>query len=527
MLLSPTKESQENTVDMKGLSASALQHMIDFIYTGQLELDFENLIEMLNAASHLQIQTALELCSDYMITLLTFSNADELLNIAEVYSLARVTEFYNNKVLHNFEEFSRTNQFLMLSPEQITRYLADDNLRIRSEGLLLDVVAKWYSHDQKRAEHLEDVVKNVRLCLVSDVQLVQLQQHWLSRQFPKVISHRIVDGIKYHQDSSNGHPWLSETAKIRSTEKSLVLIHQGSAYKPFEVTAFDEKEGKFYQLSTDISGSRDCRVATIDNFVYICRVVDCGGGALMNSLLRFDPRHLALQELTPCRRLRIDPALVSKGQWLYVFGGTNETYAILDSVECYDVRSNSWVDLLPMPEATHSHAATVCGDYIYLSGGVSCTDRQPSTNLFRYMPSSHQWETLSGMRSARRLHEMAALGDKLYIVGGIGSHSFHQQTQIPIECYNTQSDQWTLLTSTLAGRSVGHFIKYFGQILSIGREHYEATEDDLWLYDIETDTWNHKTKAPRRTGLTSAFCTMMYINFFDEKVAKRVLSDKR
>jgi len=55
MLLSPTKESQENTVDMKGLSASALQHMIDFIYTGQLELDFENLIEMLNAASHLQV----------------------------------------------------------------------------------------------------------------------------------------------------------------------------------------------------------------------------------------------------------------------------------------------------------------------------------------------------------------------------------------------------------------------------------------------------------------------------------------
>ena len=55
MLLGPTKESKENTVDMKGLSSSALQYMIDFIYSGEMELDFENLIETLNAASHLQV----------------------------------------------------------------------------------------------------------------------------------------------------------------------------------------------------------------------------------------------------------------------------------------------------------------------------------------------------------------------------------------------------------------------------------------------------------------------------------------
>jgi N-acetylneuraminic acid mutarotase len=134
---------------------------------------------------------------------------------------------------------------------------------------------------------------------------------------------------------------------------------------------------------------------------------------------------------------------------------------------------------------------------------------------------------MPGFQCARRLHEMAAIDDKLYIVGGIGSHSFHQQTQIPIECYNTLNKQWTMLTSTLAGRSIGHFIEYGGHILSIGREHYEATEDDLWIYNVTTDTWSHKTKAPRRTGLASAFCAMLHLNFFDEKIAKCVLSDKR
>ena len=40
---------------MKGLSSAALEHMIDFIYTGEMELDYENLLETLNAASHLQV----------------------------------------------------------------------------------------------------------------------------------------------------------------------------------------------------------------------------------------------------------------------------------------------------------------------------------------------------------------------------------------------------------------------------------------------------------------------------------------
>jgi len=48
----------------------------------------------------------------------------------------------------------------------------------------------------------------------------------------------------------------------------------------------------------------------------------------------------------------------------------------------------------------------------------------------------------------------------LYVVGGIGvHHSFHQQTQIPVERYDLAANQWTVLTSsTLAGRSIGHYL---------------------------------------------------------------------
>ncbi len=528
MLAGPMKESKENQVDLKALSADALQLIIDFIYSGEMELDLENLMDVLNAGSHLQVQSALDLCSDFMISLLTFANADQLLNIADMYSLNKVTEYYKNKVLQNFEDFSNTEQFMCLSASQLSRYLASDGLRIRSESLLCDIVAKWYNNDQKRIDGLESVVKCIRFGIATELQLQHLQQNWLTRQFPTMLNY-ISEGLKYHRDSGMGHPWLSDLTKIRSQDASLTLIHQGSSYRRFEVTAYNHDDGKFYQLATDITGSRDCRISCVDNFVYICRVVDCGGGTLMNSLLRFDPRHLALQELTPCRRLRIDPVLIANGNWLYMTGGTNENFAFLDSVECYDVRSNSWVDLGPLPEAVHSHAGVAEGECIYISGGVTAQaqDHVPTAHMYSYKPTTRQWVAKASMHCARRLHDMVAVNHKLYTLGGIGPQSYHQQTQIPIESYNCDTDQWTLLVSTLAGRSVGHFIPYRGGILSIGREHYEATEDDMWLYDIESDTWRRFIKAPRRTALASASCAMLYLNFFDDKIARRAISTEK
>ena len=55
MLMGPMKESKEDSVDLKGITADAMEHIIEFIYSGEMELDFYNLYEILNAASHLQV----------------------------------------------------------------------------------------------------------------------------------------------------------------------------------------------------------------------------------------------------------------------------------------------------------------------------------------------------------------------------------------------------------------------------------------------------------------------------------------
>ena len=490
----------------------------------------------------LQVRAALDLCSEYIMSILTFSNAKDLVEIANQYSLSRVSEFYANKVLAEFEEFARTPSFLALKVEVLAGYLANDRLRVRSEYLLVDAVVRWCAHDvSTRTELLPTLVKSIRFALMSRAELQSLLSTF-GQQTPEIRG-MIETGLEYHRIVSAGkHPSIVEgttSARTRAPSKSLVLVHQGSSMRPFEIVAFDSATMRFYSLLSNTDGGRDYRVIATGGFAYVLKVTDSGGGALLNELVRFDPRHLTLTMLTPCRRLRLDPAVAAVDRQIYIFGGSVDTPSgtagdtVLSSVERYDVATDSWSEVGPMPTATHSHAALEVDGVVYISGGVTATHvRSVSDQLLRYSPAGGVYTYCAPMHCARRLHEMVSASDNavLYVVGGIGTHhSFHQQTQIPIERYDIAANQWTVLGSTtLAGRSIGHFLAIDdSSVVSVGREHHQATEDDIWRYEVSLDAWSPYVKAPSRMSLASTSCLLMHINFHDEKVSKKLIPERR
>ena len=236
------------------------------------------------------------------------------------------------------------------------------------------------------------------------------------------------------------------------------MVHVGTSQLPFLITAFNHDTKTFYNLYGDVNGIRECRLAAVDNFAYICRVVDFGGGSLMSSLFRFDPRHLVGQELLPMRRLRSEFSFVAHQRRLYAFGGATETFAILDSVECYDVASNTWEELPALLNPTHSMAAVSHGTRIFLSGGVTGADRQIVASFSSYDPVARRYEAWPSMFYPRRLHDMIAQGSKVYALGGITRQDIPLYGQTPIESFDLSSNQWTILSSTLGGRSVGHYL---------------------------------------------------------------------
>lgn len=517
------QESRQDSVDLKGVTADGLQHILQFIYSGELTLHYDNLTEIINTASHLQVSSALDVCSDYVNSLMTFENAEEFLSIADTYSLESVQLHWDNMILSNFQEFSQSQAFLKLSADSLSKYLASDSMRASSEFKLFKCLEVWFQGNRPRMMADGDkVLSHVRFPLMSEMELSHVQQTEVIRCCPTGARH-LNKGFRYHMDCKTGHPVIDEVSTMRTDSPSLVLFHHGLSHIAFQVTAYNTSTRRFHRLFSDVNGSRDCRVSVVDNFAYICRVVDYGGGTLMSSLFRFDPRHLNAHELRPMRCLRLDFAVVTFKKSLYVFGGSTEQFAILDSVEVYNVLTNTWEDSLPLPTPTHSLAAVSFRDKIYLTGGVSGQDRLATNRFLCYNPEARTWENKPGMFYARRLHDMVVSKGKIFVLGGLPRQGVPLQGQIPIESFDFQSNQWTMLSSTLSGRSVGHYINFEDQILSLGHEHHSATEDEVWLYNSDIDDWSKYAKAPQRMSLTSSVCVSLFVNFYDEKVERNII----
>ncbi|KAL3848251.1 hypothetical protein ACJMK2_019120 [Sinanodonta woodiana] len=521
-------ESKQDTVDLKGVTADGLQHIIDFIYSGEMALHLDNLTEIINTASHLQVSSALDLCSMYIKSLMTFDNSEDFLSIADTYSLDNVLDHWDRMIQNSFHDFCQTQTFLKMDSSILVKHLSQNSLRVASEYKLFQYLEKWFRFNPLRINaDGPNILRHVRFSLMSQLELASVQDSEIIKRCPGAIQY-VASGFKYHMDCKDGHPTIDTTSTVRRSSPCLVLVHHGSSYMPFQITSYDNNSGMFYRLFSDVNGSRDCRTATVDNFAYICRIVDFGGGTLMSSLFRFDPRHLVCHELRPMRRLRLDFAMLSFGHYLYVFGGSTEQFAILDSVEVYNTRTNMWEEAPPLPLSTHSLAAVTHSDKIYLTGGVMVTgnERQAMNTFLCYHPSTRRYETKPGMFYARRLHDMITFEGKIYVFGGIPRQGTPLHGQIPIECFSLSTSQWTMLSSTLSGRSVRHYIDFDNQILSLGHEYHGATEDEIWVYNPELDTWTKYAKAPQRLSLTSAICMKLYVNFDDDKISKLFLKDK-
>jgi N-acetylneuraminic acid mutarotase len=70
-------------------------------------------------------------------------------------------------------------------------------------------------------------------------------------------------------------------------------------------------------------------------------------------------------------------------QYVYVFGGLSD-YQILNSIEKYDIITDTWISLyfkLPVPLAKLATAPLLGGKSILIMGGMSA-DYEPNSNVY-------------------------------------------------------------------------------------------------------------------------------------------------
>ncbi len=177
---------------------------------------------------------------------------------------------------------------------------------------------------------------------------------------------------------------------------------------------------------------------------------------------------------------------VSSAGKLYVIGGFSGDFVARDTTYVYDPQTGLWSTLAPMPFRRGAAWAVALDGHIYVFGGQGPQSATRS-NLI-YDIASDSWSLGAQMPTVREHLTATAWGDFLYVVGGRNGGA-----RAALERYDPALDTWTVLTPMPTARSATGTAAFAGRIYVMGGEVPQLFDVNE-VYDIATDTWS--TAAP-------------------------------
>jgi len=146
--------------------------------------------------------------------------------------------------------------------------------------------------------------------------------------------------------------------------------------------------------------------------------------------------------------------------------GSVERSKLLNSVEIYDPKTNTWSEAAPMQVARQDLAAAFGKDgTLYVFGGCSCTgtavidyddpevmrralieqlEQRRSVKITEaYDPKTNTWQTRAPMPEPRQMLAAARGADgKIYVIGGVLSYS-GMEKKATVDVYDPATDTWS------------------------------------------------------------------------------------
>jgi hypothetical protein len=126
---------------------------------------------------------------------------------------------------------------------------------------------------------------------------------------------------------------------------------------------------------------------------------------------------------------------------LYVLGGRAPESLAVDTAERFDLATDSWETLPPMPVPAGGLAAVAVGDRVIAIGGGNDEAATVTGAVQEFDPKSDEWSLLPSLRTPRHGHGATVLGDKIWVFGGSDCAYFA----------DTDLVEWLRLPSSIRG----------------------------------------------------------------------------
>ena len=180
-------DGKQEEIEIPVPDESILNALINFAYSGRVDISTENVQDLLDGASYLDVEFVVKACSDFLKSAIDDKVCFGILQLADRYGLQELRQTAKNHVLRNFVTLSCENEeFLDLPTNLFIELIQDEGICVVIEGIVpsvekreqavLQAVLHYTKHDlPNRKEKLAKFLSHVRLALISPSYLEEVR----------------------------------------------------------------------------------------------------------------------------------------------------------------------------------------------------------------------------------------------------------------------------------------------------------------------------------------------------------------
>ncbi|KAJ5069007.1 pep-cterm sorting domain-containing protein [Anaeramoeba ignava] len=244
---SKMKEFQENKMILKDVSSSILFPILNYFYSGKIEINLENAIQILLFSSKYLIDELIEVSSNFIKNNLQIETIVDILKLSESMNLNHLLDFSYQFISENFKEFIKTSFFLELEENHLNSILLNDEISI-NEFETFQSIIKWGKYkskinqekkNQKLEKEEKEKLQNQISNIIDKIRFIDFSKKELKdtlkeNLIPNQISQKLIQFQKLEKNQKKE----KELNQLIEKENSLI-------FKPrfhFESEIIQEKE---------------------------------------------------------------------------------------------------------------------------------------------------------------------------------------------------------------------------------------------------------------------------------------------
>ncbi|WAR31846.1 NS1BB-like protein [Mya arenaria] len=489
---------------LKDISWDSFKPLLDFIYTGRLEVVEDQVKAVYNLAQDLRVHAATQACAQHLITCLTPDNCLDSQQGCQLAAGIRCfaaddhfRETVSQYIDANIRDVTNSKKFYGLKKISL-EIVVPDELRINSavNEEVLPGVMTWLKEKlpdcKNKIEFLTE--NNIMLYLNSnnsvtdcnDVEDATIQENDLVKDY-KRLTQKKQSGKVINKDSISPETMERSYMVIAIVNGTMVTISNHYRLATQSVAGEDGPElpeltnrlAPSIDIETDLSNlqgmsSNRCAfgMKSLDGKLFVCGGYD--RGECLKSSEMYDVETNTWTQLADMMSPRGRFSIGQDGDCIYAFGGSNGNQD-MRTVECYDKTTGKWSVLTQADRGVASPGITVLNGKMYVLGG--CMGQKTVTLCKTLDLNTLNWDTVAPMK--------VVFHNKIYAIGGTNDWKCLNE----VEVYDPVTNEWSQHSHmNIARRGAGVDV-YKGKIYVVGGNDGTSALNTTEIYDPESHTW--------------------------------------